>query len=94
MAWGGNSDLASTYTGTTRRNYSSAVDFAPEVEKVLRRQEAAGQVLALPEAEARARYGDRLAIASLAALEKGVDDDGDVDLRVLHDGREPLHQGT
>ena len=78
--------MASTYSSTTRTNYTSAVGFTAEVEKVLRRQEAAGQVLALPEAEARARYGDRLAIASLAALEKGVDGDGDVDVRVLHDG--------
>ena len=83
---GGDSAQASAYRGTTRTNYSSAVGFAKEVEAVLRRQEAQGQVLALPEAEARRIYGDRLAIASLSALEKGVSDEGLVDVRVLHDG--------
>ena len=44
------------------------------------------QVLALPYAEAKERYGDRLAIASLSALEKSTDGNGVVDVRVLHDG--------
>ena len=42
--------------------------------------------MVLEEPEARRRYGDRLAIASLAALEKGTDEDGDIEVRVLHDG--------
>ena len=40
----------------------------------------------MPEAEAKAKCGDRLAIASLAALEKAVSEDGVVEVRVLHDG--------
>ena len=86
VEWGGDSDFAAAYRGATRRNYSSAVGFAKEVEKALRKQAAKGQLLVLPEAEARARYGDRLTIASLSALEKGTDEDGETEVRVLHDG--------
>ena len=43
-------------------------------------------MLVLPEAVARERYGDRLAVASLAALEKSVTEDGETEVRVLHDG--------
>ena len=70
-----------------RKNDPSAETFAKEVEKVLRGQAKQGQVLILPESVARERYGDRLTIASLTALEKkGVDEDGDIEVRVLHDG--------
>ena len=34
----------------------------------------------------RRRYGGRLAIASLAALEKGTDEGGELEVRALHDG--------
>ena len=40
----------------------------------------------MPLAEASRRYGARLAIASLSALEKGVSEEGEVEVRVLHDG--------
>jgi hypothetical protein len=69
-----------------RGNYASAVGFEKEVEKVLRKQAAKGQVLILPEAEAHRRYPDSLVIASLGAIEKGIDEDGDTEVRVLHDG--------
>ena len=86
LEWGGASERAAAYKGAWRSNYSSAVGFAREVEKVLREQEAAGEMLVLPEAVARERYGDRLAVASLAALEKSVTEDGVTEVRVLHDG--------
>ena len=35
---------------------------------------------------AKERYGDRLAVASLSALEKSVAEDGEVEVRVLLDG--------
>ena len=53
---------------------------------MLRDQAERGQVLILPWAEALRRYGSRLAIASLAALEKGVDARGKVEARIIHDG--------
>ena len=42
--------------------------------------------MVLPEAKARIRYGDRLTIASLAAIEKGLLEDGSVEVRVINDG--------
>ena len=83
---GGPSEEAAKFRGASRGNYQSAVGYADEVETVLRRQEAQGQFLVLLEAEARRRYGCRLTIAPLAALEKGLDEDGVMEVRVLHDG--------
>ena len=40
----------------------------------------------LPEAVAKARYGQRLTIAALSALEKSNSPEGVVEVRVLHDG--------
>ena len=40
----------------------------------------------MPEAEGRRRYGERFTIASLSALEKGVDEGGETEVRVLSDG--------
>ena len=40
----------------------------------------------LGEDEAKKRHGSKLAIAALAALEKGVAADGTVTVRVIHDG--------
>ena len=37
-------------------------------------------------AAAKAKYGDRQTVASLSALQKGVSEDGEVEVRVLHDG--------
>ena len=58
-----------------RANYPSAEHFSSEVEKVLDEQASRGQFVVLPLNEAVRRYGTRLTIASLAALEKGVDGD-------------------
>ena len=60
--------------------------FKVEVEKELRVQGAIGQLFILPEAVARARFGSRLTIASLNALQKDVAEDGTVTVRVLHVG--------
>ena len=40
----------------------------------------------MPLALAKQRYGDRLAIASLAALEKCRTEEGEIEVRVIHDG--------
>ena len=72
--------------GTTRENYPSAEQFATEVEAVLRDQAARGQIEILEEPDARARYGERLTIASLGAVEKGTAPDGSTEVRVIHDG--------
>ena len=42
-------------------------------------------------AAARARYGDRLTIASLSVLEKGTTEDAVVEVRVIHDGTKGVH---
>ena len=88
MVWGGKNDRADDFKGTTKDNYPSARQFATEVESVLEDQASRDypQVLALTEVEARARYGDQLTIAALAAIEKGVNSAGEVEVRVLHDG--------
>ncbi len=52
----------------------------------MREQADRGQVLILSQAVAEQRYGDRLTIASLAALEKGTSPDGDIEVRIIHDG--------
>ena len=84
--WGGESTKAAAFVGKRRSNYPSAETFAAEVEKVLRDQADRGQVRIMPFREALDKYGTRLAIASLAALEKGVDQDGNTEVRIIHDG--------
>mgnify|MGYP001027973725 CR=1 FL=1 len=37
-------------------------------------------------AAARAQFGERLTIAALGTIEKGLDEDGCVEVRVMHDG--------
>ena len=86
LEWAGASEAARRFKGAFRQNYESAVGFADQVEAVLERQVLSGQILALEEADARQRYGDRLAVASLSALKKGDDDEGNIEARVLHDG--------
>ena len=84
--WGGESTKAAGFAGKRRSNYPSAETFAAEVEKVLRDQAARGQISVLPQDAAIKKYGTRLAIASLAALEKGTDPDGNIEVRIIHDG--------
>eukprot|EP00972_Heterocapsa_arctica_P108824 16024111-Heterocapsa_arctica.AAC.1 len=61
--------------GNTCSNYSSAIGHAELVEKTLEEQAVRGQILIMGESQAREHYGDRLTIASLGALEKGVNSD-------------------
>ena len=60
--------------------------FKAEVETVLRDQAKVGQVVIMAEPEARRKYGGRLTMAALSALEKSTSEDGLVEVRVLHDG--------
>ena len=85
-SWGGDSEESQKYVGRLRNNYKGAQEFKVEVEKELPAQGAIGQLIILPEAEAKARYGSRLTIASLNALQKDVAEGGTVTVRVLHDG--------
>ena len=55
VEWGGASERAKLFQGSTRRNYSSAVDHAAAVEKVLREQAGLDQVIVLPESVAKER---------------------------------------
>ena len=84
--WGGQSWRSDACKGVTMANYPSAVKFKAEVETVLRSQAKEDQILILTEAEAKKRYGSRLTIAALSALEKSTSPDGLVEVRVLHDG--------
>ena len=84
--WGGDSLRAAGFKGKRRENYPSAELFASEVEAALEDQASRGQIMILPFSEATRRYGDRLTIASLAALEKSTDSEGKVEVRIIHDG--------
>ena len=64
------------YQGATMKNYASAQERKVEITKVLEGQAERGQVLVLPEAVARRRYGKRLAIAALGSIDNGLDDEG------------------
>ncbi len=74
------------YAGVTVANYPSAAAFAKEVAEALRDQADRGQIEIVPEAEARRRYGERLATAALGAIEKGKKDDGSTEIRIIRDG--------
>ena len=66
------------------KNYSTLSSFRAEVEEVLRDQAGRGQVLILPEVEARNRFPN-LVVASLGAQRKEKPG-GIVSARVLFDG--------
>ena len=66
--WGGASERSRNFTGSWRKNYSSAVEHAAAVENILSEQAGLGQFLVLPEKEARERFGDQLTIAALGAI--------------------------
>jgi hypothetical protein len=65
---------------TDKSNYTSAVDNAEAVQRQFRKEEALGAMVEMDEGAARKRYGDRLRVAALAALEKS-----DHSFRVVHD---------
>ena len=71
-----------------RRNYSSLEQWKDKALEVLHDQAARGQVLILPEHEARRRYPD-LVVASLGAIRKDKPN-GEVTARVLFDGTHGL----
>ena len=70
--------------GVWNKNYSTLSSFRAEVEKVLRDQAGRGQVLIMPEVEARNRFPN-LVVASLGAQKKEKPG-GVVSARVLFDG--------
>ena len=73
-----------SHSGGWRDNYVSAKDHLAAVERALENAPPS-EVLQLPEHVARARYGSALEVASFGALVKGEKEDGDVELRLLHD---------
>ena len=62
-------------------NYSSASDNAVIVQKQFRAEEEKGAMIEIEEDAARRKYGARLRVAALAALEKS-----DNSFRIVHDG--------
>ena len=65
---------------TDKANYTSALDNALAVQKQFRKEEALGAMVEVTEGAARERYGEKLRVAALAALEKA-----DHSFRVVHD---------
>jgi len=72
--------------GAWRANYTSAKLLQPQVVKELESLYQRGLALKLPEHAAKARYGEELVVASLGALQKRVEDDGTIVIRILYDG--------
>ena len=64
-----------------RENYVSARDHAAVVQRQFEEEEKLGAMLQLDLAEAQARFGEQLAVASLGAIEKK-----NGTFRVVHDG--------
>ena len=84
--WGGESSRAADFVGIVRTNYPSAREFERELRAALDDQTGKGFMVRMTVGEAREKYGDRLTVASLSALEKKVGDDGTREIRILHDG--------
>ena len=78
--------LRDDFISKTAKNYPSVQAFAREVEDELALQVKKGQIEVVTEEEAKTKYGDRLATASLGALEKCRRADGSVEIRIIHDG--------
>ena len=64
-----------------RQNYDSARDHAAVVQRQFEEEEKLGAMLQLDLAEAHARFGEQIAVASLGAIEKK-----NGTFRVVHDG--------
>ena len=69
----------------TTDNYKSVAPHVDKVRALFREEAALGWMVELPEAEARAIYKDRLAIAALGVVEE-LDK-----IRVVHDGSHKVH---
>ena len=78
--------------GVWNKNYSTLSSFRAEVEEVLRDQAGRGQVLIMPEAEARNRFPN-LVVASLGAQKKETPR-GVISARVLFDGTNFVNTST
>eukprot|EP00974_Lingulodinium_polyedra_P027729 2678950-Lingulodinium_polyedra.AAC.1 len=64
-------------------NYVSARERPDALLRQFREDAAEGMMVRVPLADALAKYGDKLAIAALGAIEKRPDSD---EFRVIHDG--------
>ena len=69
----------------TTDNYQSVAPHVDKVRELFREEAALGWMVELPEAEARAVYKDRLAIAALGVVEERDK------IRVVHDGSHRVH---
>ena len=69
----------------TTDNYKSVAPHVDKVRALFREEAALGWMVELPEAEARAIYKDRLAIAALGVVEERDK------IRVVHDGSHKVH---
>ncbi len=76
----------SSFVGARCQSYASAREFAEEVKHALEDQVARDQIVKMDEAQAKSRYGSRLTVASLGAIEKGAREDGSTEVRLIHDG--------
>ena len=82
------------FTAKERSNYASAKEYPKEVEALLEEMIVKGQAFKLDIEEARARFGNKLTIASLGAQVKDRDEHGAVSLRLLYDGTHGIDVNT
>ena len=64
-----------------RDNYASADENKQQLQKEIDKEISAGRIVQMPAGEARRKWGERLAIASLALIQEGPDK-----FRLVHDG--------
>ena len=79
--WRRYDETTSGEKGVERENYMSAKERAREVQKQFQVEASLGAMVEMEEGEARQNFGERLAVASLGAIEKK-----DGACRVVHDG--------
>ena len=84
--WGGVQGFPSDFQGRWMENYSSAKELSEAVKRSLQDMAKKGQVIQMTEKAARAKYGDKLSIGALGAIKKGTGKDGQLDVRIIHDG--------
>jgi len=86
--------LEEDFPGAWRANYTSAQLLHHEVVRELEELDRRGLTLKLTEEEAKQRYGEELVVASLGAIQKRVEDDGTIVIRLLFDGTHGVHVNT
>ena len=74
------------YEGAENLNYRSATKHPSQLQAILDEKAESGKAWRMSLKEARSRFGSRLTIASLGALVKSTDPDGNPILRLLFDG--------